>query len=45
MDIHTMEHYPAIKKMGKNYLQQHARTEITILSEASQSEKDKWHMI
>ena len=44
--IHTMEYYPAIKK---DKIMQFAATwmvlEIIILSELSQTEKDKYHMI
>ena len=43
---HTMEHYSAIKK---NEIMPFAATwmdlEITILSEVSQKEKDKYHMV
>ena len=45
-DIYTMEYYSAIKK---NEIMPFAATwmdlEIIILSEASQTEKDKYHMI
>ena len=45
-DIYTMEYYSAIKK---NEIMPFAATwmevEITILSEVSQKEKDKYHMI
>ena len=45
--IYTMEYYSAIKK--KNEIMPFAATwmdiEITILSEVSQTEKDKYHMI
>ena len=44
--IHTMEYYSAIKKNG---IMPFAATwmdlEIIILSEVSQTEKDKYHMI
>ena len=44
--IHTMEYYSAIKK---NEIMPFAATwmdlEIVILSEVSQTEKDKYHMI
>ena len=44
--IHTMEYYSAIKK---NEIMSFAETwvdlEIVILSEVSQTEKDKYHMI
>ena len=44
--IHTMEYYSAIKKNGNN---PSAATwmdlKIIILSEVSQTEKDKYHMI
>ena len=44
--IYTMEYYPAIKK---NEIMPFAATwmdlEIIILSEVSQTEKDKYHMI
>ena len=44
--IHTMEYYSAIKK---NKIMQFAATwvelETLILSEVSQKEKDKYHMI
>ena len=40
--IYTMEHYPAIKKMKKKTICSNMpELEIIILSEASQSEKDK----
>ena len=44
--IYTMEYYSAVKK---NEIKPHAATcmdpEIVILSEVSQTEKDKYHMI
>ena len=46
VNIYTMEYYPAIKKEWNNTI---AATwmdlEIIILSEVSQTEKDKYHMI
>ena len=46
MYIHTLEHYSAIKK---NEIMPFAATwmdlEIVILSEVSQTQKDKYHMI
>ena len=43
---YTMEYYAAIKKNEIMSFEQHGMDlEITILSEVSQKEKDKYHMI
>ena len=42
--IYRMEYYSAINSMKYCHLKQHGQTEIIILSEVSQTEKDKYHM-
>jgi len=43
--IYTMEYYSAIKNEIVPFLATWMQLEILILSEASQKEKDKYHMI
>ena len=43
--IHTMEYYSAIKKNEIIFAATWMELEILILSEVSQKEKDKYHMI
>ena len=43
--VHTMEYYSAIKKKIMPFVATWMDLEIVILSEVSQKEKDKYHMI